>query len=400
MNNGFIDLRQNDGKLVDDSFWPSFTDIMTVIVMIFLIATTVLIVKNWELVRELEQRILNEKDISAALKVTIVEKNKTHNDLLASIEAKNQISLELEASIVALQKTNEIAEQNQAQNITLEQQLNQAGIKQKLLKLQLLKAKEKSALDQNELNNKTRSIESKHQQITNLKEIKSDLEIQLKQLLASIEKKNQFLDTRTEEIKRLDSLLQQSRNRTASTQQKLDISNTETQIAKQQLNKAQQLMGEKQLEIQKHLTNIKAWEKKFTDINQLNNDKQQQIKSLQDQIVLAQQQQIKKAKTYEQLQEKYRKLIRPARSTLGKYVVEVRYTRFAGKVKVSIKTASDEKYNQVDVTEVHKKLEKLKQQYGKRLYVKVIIPDNSGLSYNEAWEFMQNIFSKYDYYYQ
>jgi len=400
MNNGFIDLRQNDGKLVDDSFWPSFTDIMTVIVMIFLIATTVLIVKNWELVRELEQRILKEKDISAALKITIVEKNKTHNDLLASIEAKNQMSLELEASIVALQKTNEIAEQNQAQNVTLEQQLNQAEINQKLLKLQLLKAKEKISLDQDELKNKTQSIESKQQQVINLQEIKSELELQLKQLLAAIEKKNQFLETRIEEISRLDSLLQQSRNRTANVQQKLDVSNTETQLVKQQLNKTQQLMSEKQSEIQQHLTSIKTWEQRFTDINKINNDKQQQIKSLQDQIVLAQQQEIKQTKTYEQLQEKYKKLIRPARSTLGKYVVEVRYTRRAGKVIVSYKAASDEKYNNLEVSEVHKELEKLKQQYGDRLYVKVIIPDNSGLSYNEAWEFMQTIFSKYDYYYQ
>jgi len=400
MNNGFVDLRQNDGKLVDDSFWPSFTDIMTVIVMVFLIATTVLIVKNWELVRELEQRISNEKEISAALKVTIVEKNKTHNDLLASIEAKNQMSRELEASIVALQKTNEIAEQNQAQNATLEEQLQQAEINKKLLKLQLLKAKEKISLSENEIKNKTQSIDSKQQQISNLKEIKDDLELQLKQLLATIENKNQFLETRIEEIKRLDSLLEQSRTRTAKVQQKLDVSSTETQLIKQQLSKTQLQVDEKQTEIQQYLSNIKTWEEKFTQLNQNNEEKQQQIKSLQDQIVLAQQQEIKQTKTYEQLQEKYRKLIRPARSTLGKYVVEVRYKRIADKVKVSFKTASDEKYKQLGITEVHKELEKLKQQYGERLYVRVIIPDNSGLSYNEAWEFMQEIFSKYDYYYQ
>lgn len=400
MNNGFIDLRQNDGKLVDDSFWPSFTDIMTVIVMIFLIATTVLIVKNWELVRELEQRIINEKEISAALKITIVEKNKSHNDLLASIEAKNQMSRELEASIIALQKTNEIAEQNQAQNITLEQQLQQAEINKKLLKLQLLKAKENISLNQNEIKNKTLSIESKQQQVINLKEIKDDLELQLAQLLSKIEKKNQFLESRINEINRLDSLLQQSRARTADVQKKLDISNTETQQIKQQLTQTQLKITEKQTEIQQHLTNIKAWQQKFSDINQNNEQKQQQIKSLQEQIVLAEQQEIKQTKTYEQLQEKYRKLIRPARSTLGKYVVELRYTRSAGKVKVSFKTASDEKYNELELAEVHTELEKLKQQYAERLYVKVIIPDNSGLSYNEAWEFMQEIFSKYDYYYQ
>ena len=46
MSDGFIDLRQNQAQLVDEAFWPSFTDIMTVVVMIFLIATSILIVKN------------------------------------------------------------------------------------------------------------------------------------------------------------------------------------------------------------------------------------------------------------------------------------------------------------------------------------------------------------------
>jgi hypothetical protein len=34
------------------------------------------------------------------------------------------------------------------------------------------------------------------------------------------------------------------------------------------------------------------------------------------------------------------------------------------------------------------------------LYVKVIIPDNSGLSYNEAWRFTNDMLTRYDYYSQ
>ena len=51
---GFADLRLNrqEGQ-VNESFWPSFTDIMTVVVMIFLIAMVVLLIRNIELVREL-----------------------------------------------------------------------------------------------------------------------------------------------------------------------------------------------------------------------------------------------------------------------------------------------------------------------------------------------------------
>ncbi len=44
---GFVDLRLNrqEGQN-QDSFWPSFTDIMTVIVMIFLIAMVILLLRT------------------------------------------------------------------------------------------------------------------------------------------------------------------------------------------------------------------------------------------------------------------------------------------------------------------------------------------------------------------
>ena len=44
MNDDFIDLRS--GNLSSESFWPSFTDIMTVVVMIFLIAMVVLLLPS------------------------------------------------------------------------------------------------------------------------------------------------------------------------------------------------------------------------------------------------------------------------------------------------------------------------------------------------------------------
>ncbi len=51
---GFIDLRVGHGAqgVGDDSVWPSFTDIMTVIVMIFLMALVVIMVRNFELDRQ------------------------------------------------------------------------------------------------------------------------------------------------------------------------------------------------------------------------------------------------------------------------------------------------------------------------------------------------------------
>jgi hypothetical protein len=47
---------------------------------------------------------------------------------------------------------------------------------------------------------------------------------------------------------------------------------------------------------------------------------------------------------------------------------------------------------------LEKRLAELKQRYPKNLYVKIVIPDNSGLSYSEAWNFTKDMLDKYDYY--
>ena len=52
---GFVDLRVSPSGQIgtnEDSFWPSFTDVMTVIVMIFLLALVVILMRNMELVRQ------------------------------------------------------------------------------------------------------------------------------------------------------------------------------------------------------------------------------------------------------------------------------------------------------------------------------------------------------------
>ena len=62
MREGFIDLRQHaDTGSGGESFWPSFTDLMMVVLMIFMIASTILMLRNSELVRELRATIESER---------------------------------------------------------------------------------------------------------------------------------------------------------------------------------------------------------------------------------------------------------------------------------------------------------------------------------------------------
>ena len=103
---------------------------------------------------------------------------------------------------------------------------------------------------------------------------------------------------------------------------------------------------------------------------------------------------------YDELRNKYDKLIRPARSAVGKHVVSVRYFKEGKNVQIRLKESEDEDYQSVNADQLNKRLAKLKDTYAGNLYVKVIIPENSGLSYSEAWNFTYNLLQKYDYYHK
>ncbi|MGD8956688.1 MAG: hypothetical protein PVJ03_05090, partial [Chromatiaceae bacterium] len=73
---GFTDLRLNRGSSdVNEGFWPSFTDIMTVVVMIFLISMVVLLVRNMELVNQLRATMEAERIAAELARATGEEKD-------------------------------------------------------------------------------------------------------------------------------------------------------------------------------------------------------------------------------------------------------------------------------------------------------------------------------------
>lgn len=101
---------------------------------------------------------------------------------------------------------------------------------------------------------------------------------------------------------------------------------------------------------------------------------------------------------YNTLDAKYQKLLRPARSSKGKYVVSVSYRKRGKNRQIKIKTSPNGSYKSVGKAELHKLLSSLKKKYKDDLYLKIIIPAKSGLSYNEAWKFTNELQKKYDYY--
>ncbi len=365
MNDGFIDLRQNHPHLVEASFWPSFTDIMTVVVMIFLITSSILIVKNWELVDELKTRIEVEQKISQRLKASIVAQQKTSQELQASLSKRQEIMHKLQESLEAERRTSEVFHKTSQEKATLEERLAQTQSELSMLRLQLMQARE-SATERDKL------IMEQDRDLHRIKDEKRKLE----RIIAS-----------------RDSKLQQVQQHLARIEATMDS-------LKSKLEAKAIVLSQRDKALEEQMAQLHKREQELLQLNQQNQQYQDSISRYEHQIAAIQQQHSMLAGDYAELQDKYNKLIKPSRSAIGKYVVEVRYEKIAGKPRIQFRESDHDAYQTISKASMNKKLKALKAKYKDQLYVKIIIPDDSGLSYNEAWTFMSSVLAKYDYYYQ
>jgi len=101
---------------------------------------------------------------------------------------------------------------------------------------------------------------------------------------------------------------------------------------------------------------------------------------------------------FTELKVKYDRLVRPARSPAGHFVVEIRYTKIDKAFKIEYKTEEKPDYITVNQSTLEQQLDHLKAQKKSGLYIKLIFSENSGLSFNEAWGITSHLHGKYDYY--
>ena len=293
MNDDFIDLRS--GNLSTESFWPSFTDMMTVVVMIFLITSVILMVRNWELIDQLR------------------------------------------TSLLAEQKASEMIRSTTEVNATLAEQLAQAQHEISVLRMQLMQSNEDNEM---------------------LSMALADKEQQLIVILSDNQRLQSNLANTEQRVADLDSQLQQVI---------IDLDSLRSSYAEQS-------------------DELKTAQDRLVILSEEKEAQSRQLVSLEN--------------DYSNLKVKYDKLVKPARTARGKYVVEVNYQKIQGKGRIRFKDAGDEGYTTMSSEALHKKLAGLKKAHPKQLYIKIIIPEDSGLSYSEAWEFMKSILHRYDYYYQ
>jgi hypothetical protein len=327
VNSSFSPIGQNQTSHAGEgSFWPSFTDIMMVITMIFLMATSLLVVRNWQLVAELHE------------------------------------------SVVAEQLASQLIESTSLENSTLEERLANAEQSNSILRLRLLKKDEELQISSNSLRQHKFYIDAIE---TENERLKTSLETSLTTLaLANIE--IHTVKTLQQSLGIQVSTLKQQLSSSAAEQKKIAL-----QLAKSQ----SELVESKQSQ-------------------QLIADLTQQKKLLTQEVDTYNQQLLSLKGDYETVKTKYEELIKPARSANGKYIAEVYYIKSVGGEVIRYKQPGDADFIDLSLADVEKRLSILKQEKGDDLYVKIIIPTDSGLTYNEAWEFMRSLLSKYDYYYQ
>ena len=266
---------------------------------------------------------------------------------------------------------------------------------------QIAKGKEVERLKQ--------SDDIKNQMLTSLQRDRSKLENAMSLLKTDIiklqEKNQKEIILSKEKQVELDAL------KTAQEQQKgllIDVTNTGQKIESDLKTALTGLKESKRIISAMNNTIIES-EKKISlleaSINELNDvvaAKNTQIKEKDGKLLaLKNNTQLRSLQDkYDTLDAKYKKLLRPARSSEGKFIVSITYKKKNEKRIIRLKSSPTGSYKTVTKKELDKTLAKLKAKYQTDLYIKVIIPETSGLSYSEAWKFTSNVQKKYDYYYQ
>ncbi len=244
---------------------------------------------------------------------------------------------------------------------------------------------------------------------------------QLRNSMAAEEQAAKIIDDTSHENATLEEQLAQSQNEVSMLRmQLLQASEQANQLNVELEDKDQQIVimlsENEQLKnsVNKNEQKIINLSSKVTSmedsLSQLNIDieqKQNQLESERQKIIIITQERDSQSRKLSSLEDdfgslkvKYDKLIRPARTAKGKYVVSVNFERIKGKERIRFKDSGDENYTIVSKKQLHRKLASLKKKHPNKLYIKIVIPKESGLTYNEAWTFMNDLLKKYDYYNQ
>jgi len=172
-------------NVTEESFWPSFSDIMMVIVMVFLLVTVAVILNNWALISKLTNSVEAHKAASSLADNRKAE-NQNLEKKLSSVE-QNLLSLntQFDKEKAALEKTQQ--ELSVAAQTLSQKEQSLASIENKLSALN-----EKYEAEQLRLSSTNQQLSASEKKLSNTDKELLDIKQQLANkitIIASLDKK-------------------------------------------------------------------------------------------------------------------------------------------------------------------------------------------------------------------
>ncbi|MEN8175112.1 MAG: hypothetical protein ABFS23_05085 [Pseudomonadota bacterium] len=446
----FTDLRLNREDVEhNESFWPSFTDIMTVVVMIFLIAMVVLLVRNMELVAELQRTIESERAAAELARATSAEKDSLSHRLEETRSLLDSIRTQLaesqrknRAQAVSIDELTSDKERLQDAGTRLETELTRTqdelgSTQQQLTKTrdELDSAREQFAQTRDQLalsgsslaqtesqrDQLQENVERLNTQVSELEQTRRGLESQLSSShsrLASMEseaeKSGQQLAKTREELERTRDLLAEARSKKQEREAVIEEQFTtidDMKLARERLSRDIQSLTEQLRQLTEQLNTTQAelvtarsdlsgTRKQLASLEEDYQRKEQELLGAHEEIRVTDARLADLQGEYDDISVKYNRLVKPARSDANKFVVVVRYLKAGGRHLIEYREPEDEAFAEISRRELNKRLAALRDRMPDDLYVRVVIPENSGLSYSEAWRFTNEMHTNYDYYFR
>jgi len=504
---GFVDLRVSptvSGRSDEDSVWPSFTDIMTVVVLIFLVALVIILMRNTELVGQLRESVSQTETMTtqrgememriatlgdevvrlrsvlaqaeaerSAAEETIVLKESEISALLDDVGALQKVREALAAEKAGL--TEELASvENERQQLSTEkaalseelagvtserEQLSEektallatqqeledslAALEQDRAALQGVKeslqaevagliatrqqlSTEKAALSeelagviaqsQNQLEQLAASEGLREQlslDLTNLNNALSELQSEQSRLILAAEAQAQdqatVVEARDALLRDRDALAEQvnalevtrSALRTEVSALRNEMAGlVRTSVSTELALEESRLEGEElTARLAETALEYKLTKEELAYLRAQYADEVEAFSKERELLVAAHKTELDILRErHSDLESKYNRLVRPARSTVGRFVVEVRFWKEGDARRYSLRPASGSEIS-VSESDLHQQLTEMKARHGEKLYTKVI-PDDNSLTHGEAWRFTNKILNRYDYYYQ
>jgi len=449
--------------------WPSFTDIMTVVVLIFLVALVIILMRNTELVGQLRESVSQTETMTtqrgememriatlgdevvrlrsvlaqaeaerSAAEETIVLKESEISALLDDVGALQKVREALAAEKAGLTEELAAVEDERQQLSTEKAALSEelAGVTSEREQLSEEKAAlvstkdqlstEKAALSeelagviaqsQNQLEQLAASEGLREQlslDLTNLNNALSELQSEQSRLILAAEAQAQdqatVVQARDALLRDRDALAEQvnalevtrSALRTEVSALRNEMSGlVRTSVSTELALEESRLEGEElTARLAETALEYKLTKEELAYLRAQYADEVEAFSKERELLVATHKAELDILRErHSDLESKYNRLVRPARSTVGRIVIEVRFWKEGDARRYSLRPASGSEIS-VSESELHQQLTAMKARHGEKLYTKVM-PDDNSLTHGEAWRFTNKILNRYDYYYQ